>query len=112
LSGHEPLYSVAETGMLAPSSSTYADEFRTATRATESSTDTAQTKSIALFEHITTLLGDTGLGIEGLEQRLIIEAVQRAQGNLSAAARSLKLTRAQLAYRLKRIAALSTNHIA
>jgi len=40
-----------------------------------------------------------GLDLQRLEQALIDEAVSRAGGNLSAAARSLGLTRAQLRYR-------------
>ncbi len=43
-----------------------------------------------------------GLGFEDLEFRLLQLAVARTGGNLSAAARLLKMTRAQLAYRLKR----------
>jgi two-component system response regulator HydG len=45
--------------------------------------------------------GRQGLSLQAIEHRLIDEAVSRAQGNLSAAARLLGLTRAQLAYRLK-----------
>lgn len=37
-----------------------------------------------------------------LEQRLLAEAVRQANGNLSSAARTLGITRAQLAYRLQR----------
>ncbi|MCX7934732.1 MAG: helix-turn-helix domain-containing protein, partial [Planctomycetota bacterium] len=40
-----------------------------------------------------------GLGLARLEQALIEEAVRRSGGNLTAAARSLGLTRAQLRYR-------------
>jgi len=112
LPGHEPLYSITETGILARTSSTDADEFGTAAPSRKSSAETVQTESTALFEQFTAMLGDSGLGIDGLEQRLIAEAVQRAQGNLSAAARSLKLTRAQLAYRLKRSAALANGGVA
>ncbi|MFX1767261.1 sigma 54-interacting transcriptional regulator [Paraburkholderia sp. A1RI-2L] len=43
-----------------------------------------------------------GGGLEGLERALLHEAVDRAKGNLSAAARLLGLTRAQLSYRLNR----------
>lgn len=43
-----------------------------------------------------------GLTLDALEDGLIREAVQRAGGNLSAAARSLGIRRAQLAYRLQR----------
>ncbi|HKR40478.1 MAG TPA: sigma 54-interacting transcriptional regulator [Paraburkholderia sp.] len=43
-----------------------------------------------------------GGGLDGLERALLQEAVDRANGNLSAAARLLGLTRAQLSYRLTR----------
>ena len=43
-----------------------------------------------------------GFGLESLEDALIQEAVQRARGNLAAAARTLGLTRPQLSYRLQR----------
>ena len=43
-----------------------------------------------------------GEGLEGLERSLLDEAVDKAKGNLSAAARMLGLTRAQLSYRLGR----------
>jgi len=52
------------------------------------------------------LAGASGrLSLDAIEQQLMTEAVARAAGNLSAAARLLGLTRAQLAYRLKRTAA-------
>jgi DNA-binding NtrC family response regulator len=44
-----------------------------------------------------------GLSLEALEDALIQQAVERAGGNLSAAARSLGLTRPQLSYRLQKI---------
>ena len=44
-----------------------------------------------------------GLSLDLLEDGLIQEAVSRAGGNLSAAARSLGLTRPQLSYRLQRM---------
>ncbi|WP_423803318.1 sigma 54-interacting transcriptional regulator [Paraburkholderia fungorum] len=43
-----------------------------------------------------------GEGLEGLERELLYEAVEKANGNISAAARLLGLTRAQLAHRLSR----------
>jgi transcriptional regulator with GAF, ATPase, and Fis domain len=46
------------------------------------------------------LLGQ-GLSLDTLEQQLLEQAVRRAKGNLSAAARSLGLTRPQLAYRMR-----------
>jgi transcriptional regulator with GAF, ATPase, and Fis domain len=45
--------------------------------------------------------GEQTVSLEAVERRLMEEAVARAGGNLSAAARLLGLTRAQLAYRLK-----------
>lgn len=42
-----------------------------------------------------------GLSLDTLEQQLLEQAVRRAKGNLAAAARSLGLTRPQLAYRLR-----------
>lgn len=44
-----------------------------------------------------------GLSLDALEDALIREAVQRADGNLAAAARALGLTRPQLSYRLQRV---------
>jgi transcriptional regulator with GAF, ATPase, and Fis domain len=44
-----------------------------------------------------------GLSLDGLEDALIQEAVDRAGGNLAAAARALGLTRPQLSYRLQRV---------
>jgi len=43
-----------------------------------------------------------GLTLPALEQRLLQDAVAAADGNLPAAARQLGITRAQLAYRLRR----------
>ena len=47
-------------------------------------------------------LVEQGVSIEGLESRLINEAMQHSAGNLAAAARLLGLSRAQFAYRLKK----------
>jgi DNA-binding NtrC family response regulator len=44
-----------------------------------------------------------GLSLDALEDALIQEAVNRASGNLAAAARALGLTRPQLSYRLQRL---------
>lgn len=49
------------------------------------------------------LLREQGLGLEELESMLLQEAVDQAKGNLSAAARALKITRPQLSYRIARI---------
>lgn len=45
---------------------------------------------------------DAGFSIEGLEARLINEALACSNGNLAAAARQVGLSRAQFAYRLKK----------
>ncbi len=45
---------------------------------------------------------DQNIGLETLERNLIEKAVAKADGNLSAAARTLGITRPQLAYRLKK----------
>jgi transcriptional regulator with GAF, ATPase, and Fis domain len=61
----------------------------------------ASPESASLFER----LADPARGaldIGSVERRLIQEAVERSGGNLAAAARLLGLTRAQLAYRLRR----------
>ncbi len=44
-----------------------------------------------------------GLSLDALEDGLIQEAVRRADGNLSAAARALGITRPQLSYRVQRL---------
>jgi transcriptional regulator with GAF, ATPase, and Fis domain len=50
------------------------------------------------------LAGDAsgGVQLDAVERQLMHEAVERAQGNLAAAARLLGLSRAQLAYRLRK----------
>lgn len=53
----------------------------------------------ALFED----LQRRGLSLDVLEEGLIEEAVSKAEGNLSAAARTLGLTRPQLSYRLQKM---------
>ena len=49
-----------------------------------------------------------GLGLQDLEDGMIEEAVLRSGGNLAAASRVLGLTRPQLAYRLQRLQADSS----
>ena len=64
-------------------------------------------RTVAAPAHQAASLYDTllhsGLSLEALEDTLIREAVARAGGNLSAAARALGLTRPQLSYRLSRL---------
>ncbi len=55
-----------------------------------------------LLEHLRGTLDAPSLDLPRLEARLLQEAVQSCEGNLSAAARLLGLSRAQLAYRLER----------
>lgn len=57
-------------------------------------------KPSALLETLGQL--DQGFSIDGLESRLINEALLQSAGNLAAAARLLGLSRAQFAYRLKK----------
>lgn len=61
----------------------------------------------SLFERLAEP-GSRLVDLEGLERRLMDEAVARAGNNLSAAARMLGLTRAQLAYRLRATARQGT----
>lgn len=60
----------------------------------------APVADVGLFEQLADPVSHT-LQLELLERRLMDEAVARADGNLSAAARMLGLSRAQLAYRLR-----------
>jgi len=55
---------------------------------------------LALFDTLGQL--EPGFSIEGLESRLLNEALQRNAGNLAGAARLVGLSRAQFAYRLKK----------
>ena len=55
-----------------------------------------------LVNHWSQQTRGSGTSLPALEQQLLEEAVARANGNLSSAARTLGITRAQLAYRLQR----------
>lgn len=80
----ELLYSVTATGNL-------------------TSGETDRQEEETLLEHLVRLSGsDQPLSFDEVEQRLLREAVERAGGNLAEAARYVGLTRAQLAYRLKK----------
>ncbi|MBJ7553546.1 sigma-54-dependent Fis family transcriptional regulator [Marinomonas spartinae] len=59
--------------------------------------------SESLLERLKQTNEDEQFSINKLEERLLHEAMDTAQGNMAAAARSLGLTRAQLAYRLKKV---------
>jgi two-component system response regulator HydG len=55
-----------------------------------------------LLDRFMTLSQGESMSLQSLESRLIQEAVERCRGNLSAAARMMGLSRAQLAYRLSK----------
>lgn len=61
---------------------------------------TRHSSATALTASILDAMKNTGLSLELLESSLLHEAVERANGSISAAARSIGLTRAQLSYRL------------
>jgi two-component system response regulator AtoC len=48
-------------------------------------------------------LPDSGIDLEALERSLIVKALEKAQGNVTRAARLLGLTRRTLQYRLEKI---------
>lgn len=56
----------------------------------------------SLFENVFEILQQQELSLPELEEQLLGLAVEKANGNLSGAARSLGLSRPQLAYRLKK----------
>lgn len=61
--------------------------------------DAACSQQASLYD----TLQRSGMTLDAMEDALIREAVQRAGGNLSAAARALGITRPQLSYRLSRL---------
>ena len=63
---------------------------------------TAENVTPAPVEDLVMRALDAGVRVDDLENRLLEAAVERAQGNLSLAAKSLGLTRPQLAYRFKK----------
>jgi two-component system response regulator HydG len=67
----------------------------------------AEAAASSLFERLADPASGT-VPLESLEQRLMQEAVDRSGGNLAAAARSLGLSRAQLAYRREKSARTRT----
>ena len=86
----DALYSVGEHGELLPNHKTDI----------EPSASSGQTFAYLDLLHAK----DTGatLTLDALEQKVIEAAVEHAKGNLAAAARTLGLSRAQLAYRLQK----------
>ena len=88
---HTSYFSLAQTGRL-----------------TNRSTDTAPAAHDAgeLLDLLPSMMkGGAGSGwsLDNLENRLILDAVKRADGNLAAAARILGITRPQLSYRMKKM---------
>jgi len=77
-------------------------------RLTSNGTAAAETpSSAALLDVLPAMLRQQGQSqdwsLDQLESTLILAAVERAEGNLSAAARMLGLTRPQLSYRMKKL---------
>lgn len=72
---------------------------------TEQAAATALNPDSPLLTQLTQMLAGSGqpFSINTVEARLLQDAVEQAGGNLSAAARTLGLSRAQLAYRLKHL---------
>jgi len=64
----------------------------------------------SLLQHLQAGLGGRALALGEVEQRLLREALDEAEGNVAAAARRLGLTRAQLAYRLKQAGGAEASH--
>lgn len=64
--------------------------------------DANENKEQALSDNVFEFLQQQDFSLNDFEHQLLDLAVSRAKGNLSAAARSLGLTRPQLAYRLKK----------
>jgi transcriptional regulator with GAF, ATPase, and Fis domain len=58
--------------------------------------------SVCLLDYLAAWKQGMGCSLDAIEEQLLREAVERSAGNLSAAARLLGMTRAQLAYRLKK----------
>ena len=88
-------FSLAQTGRL--TSTTSAGSAATATL-------TPATASKELLDVLPAMLGEAkNWSLDTLESTLILAAVKRADGNLSAAARILGLTRPQLSYRMKKL---------
>ncbi|WP_198971470.1 sigma-54-dependent Fis family transcriptional regulator [Xylophilus sp. ASV27] len=85
-----------DAAMLFPSPDTRSALTVNAAGSLESEARSAQ--SASLYDTVQA----SGLTLEALEDVLIREAVERAGGNLAAAARALGLTRPQLSYRLSR----------
>ncbi len=71
-----------------------------ATTATDSAAAAAGQDVDAVIEQVL----ESGASLDKLERQLMKAAVERSEGNLSSAARLLGMTRAQLAYRLKKLA--------
>jgi transcriptional regulator with PAS, ATPase and Fis domain len=54
---------------------------------------------------------DEGISIEDVERGLILSALEKADGNISKAARLLHINRGKLRYRLERLGITASNHV-
>ena len=63
----------------------------------------AMTPGALDLQHLVEAVLDQGIALETFESQLLLNAVDRSKGNLCSAARSLGMTRPQIAYRLKKI---------
>ena len=88
---HMSYFSLAQTGRLTQRSA---------------GTTPANRDAGALLDVLPAMMKDeagTDWSLDNLENRLILDAVKRADGNLAAAARMLGITRPQLSYRMKKL---------
>lgn len=58
---------------------------------------------MAMDQIVTHLIGETGIALEELEKRLVLQAMNLSKQNVSKAARLLRLTRPTLRYRLEKL---------
>ena len=63
----------------------------------------ARFDEMSIDQIVSFLIGDTGIDLEDLEHRLVVEAMHVTKQNVSKAARLLRLTRATLRYRLEKM---------
>ena len=67
----------------------------------------ARFDEMSIDQIVSFLIGDTGIDLEDLEHRLVVEAMHVTKQNVSKAARLLRLTRATLRYRLEKMSSRS-----
>ena len=61
------------------------------------------TKSLDPGKEVCEAILSGAISLDQIEARVVVAAVEKAKGNLSAAARALGLTRSQIAYRMERL---------